>query len=702
MGRRDEDIYKENLAIAQMLKKDCEQIKEPGINEKVIEQIRDYKTPKRKNYKIVCAVAACILLCVTLFVWRNMEMHKMDYALVDRTEKETEALLKNDKNIRLAKSYQEIESKISKMSGEKTAIPKGSVEKVNGTDENVSGVNTTDEPAEVEYSYTNQQTENVDEADIVKTDGKYIYTLSPQIDSTEKNNEQYDVSMIGAKYILTITKVDGKKMKKVSSITIDDELFVNSDMEMYILGDNLVLVGDFIEEQGQSQFVTCIYTFDIRNRKKIKLKDKNIQDGSYHSSRLVNGYLYTVSTYDVWDNDTKECVPKINKKKMGYQHIYVPAKVKNESPEYTIITALNINDSNDFASDISILGGVTDIYVSQNNIYLLNVYYDTKDITNTEKGKEILKDNKKKEKYKVEKTSDYTEIIKYSYQDGSVNYVASTNVLGRIDDQFSLDEKDGYLRLVVHENNTVAGNLYRTLYDVESKEKTTYLADSLNNDEREECNDVYVLGQNLDIVASIKGLAKNEEIYAARFLGDYGYFVSFENTDPLFTIDFSDIKNPKVAGKLKMPGFSDYLQFYSNDLLFGIGENGDEKGNIYGLKIDMYDVKKGEATLKTKHILEDYDYSEALYNYKAILIDSEKELIGFYAEKNSKSYETNYLLYTYKNNKFQKKLEIPLGENVEDIRGLYIGNYYYIVNPSRKIIAVNLDTYKKEATVKIG
>lgn len=253
---------------------------------------------------------------------------------------------------------------------------------------------------------------------------------------------------------------------------------------------------------------------------------------------------------------------------------------------------------------------------------------------------------------------------------------------------------------MVHENNIISGNLYRTHYDAKNKEKETYWIDTLDNEEVESWNDVYVLGEHLEVVSSIKGLAKNEEIYAARFFGDYGYFVSFENTDPLFTIDFSDVKNPKVAGELKMPGFSDYLQFYNDDLLFGIGRNGNDNGEIDELKIDMYDVKKGEATLITKQILKDYDYSEALYNYKSILIDSKKEFIGFYADKNSGSYETNYLLYTYKNNKFKKVLEIPIGKYVEEVRALYIGDYFYIVNPERKIIAIDLKNYKKFRKLK--
>ena len=176
---------------------------------------------------------------------------------------------------------------------------------------------------------------------------------------------------------------------------------------------------------------------------------------------------------------------------------------------------------------------------------------------------------------------------------------------GWVDDQFSLDEKDGYLRMVTHINNTTTTNLYRTHYDAKKKKKERKLVETLDNEEMESWNDVYVLGNNLEQIASIKGLAENEDIYSARFLGDYGYFVSFENTDPLFTIDFSDIKHPKVAGKLKMPGFSDYLQFYTDDMLFGIGQNGDAKGNLSGLKLDMYNVEKGKASLKTKLVLKE-------------------------------------------------------------------------------------------------
>lgn len=59
------------------------------------------------------------------------------------------------------------------------------------------------------------------------------------------------------------------------------------------------------------------------------------------------------------------------------------------------------------------------------------------------------------------------------------------------------------------------------------------------------------------------------------------YFVTYRNTDPLFAVDLSDDKNPKVLGELKISGFSEYLHFWGEDKLVGIGYETDEKqGNI--------------------------------------------------------------------------------------------------------------------------
>ena len=706
MSKKYKDIDNENLNMAEMIRQDSTKIDKCAVDEEIIGQIRSYETPKRNVYKVISAVAVCAVLCMTIFAWKNIGLQTDDH-FKNINVNETTVSLYSDKNAKVAGSYSEIEKKINKIFGDGSQFArdeKDVVKKSKGTSDNLEAVA---DIAEKEYSQTNKQTENVDESDVVKTDGKYIYALSYQTDDSIKNQPKkyegcYDVCWIGDRYKLTITAVDGERMEKVSSINIESkEVKVFDNLEMYISGDTLILAGGYLKNKKESEISTCIFIYDISDRKHIKLKNVNVQDGSYSNSRLSDGYLYTISNYSFYTNYAKDRIPKINGKKMNYECVYLPEKIENEWPEYTIITALDIHKSNDFKSEISILGGVNNIYVSQSNIYLLNINCETEDITDTKKGKQILQAQRNKKKYRVEKTCDYTKILKYSYKDGAINYVAATKISGWVDDQLSLDEKDGYLRMVTHINNITSTNLYRTHYDAKNKKKERELVESLDNEEIESWNDVYVLGNDLEQVASIKKLAKNEEIYSARFLGDYGYFVSFENTDPLFTIDFTDMKHPKVIGKLKMPGYSDYLQFYRDDLLFGIGQDGDEKGNLSGIKLDMYNVENGKATLKTKQVLKEYDYTEAFYNYKSILIDSKKELIGFYAEKNSGSYETNYLMYTYRNNKFKKFLEIPIGQYVDKVRGLYIGEYFYIVNPDRKIYAIDLTKYKKVSEIKI-
>ena len=176
-----------------------------------------------------------------------------------------------------------------------------------------------------------------------------------------------------------------------------------------------------------------------------------------------------------------------------------------------------------------------------------------------------------------------------------------------------------------------------------------------------------MLDSKLKEVAHIDNIAKNEEIYAARFMGDYGYFVTYENKDPLFTVDFSDIRNPKIIGKLKLPGFSDYLHFYNSNLLFGLGE--ETENNC--LKMEMYNISKGKAKRVSKKLLKGFESSQALYDYKSILVNEEKNIIGFYASyygKQSEDMRDYYLLYTYKKGEFKQLAKVKLGVESYDTR----------------------------------
>ena len=142
---------------------------------------------------------------------------------------------------------------------------------------------------------------------------------------------------------------------------------------------------------------------------------------------------------------------------------------------------------------------------------------------------------------------------------------ASGTVPGRILNQFSLDEEDGFLRIAT----------------------TTGWG-------RDASNHVFVMEQeadSLEVVGSVKDIAPTETIQAVRFLGDVGFVVTFERVDPLFTLDLSNPYQPRLVGELEIPGFSSYLQPLGDNHLIGLGRNADEiTGQVLGLQLSLFDV----------------------------------------------------------------------------------------------------------------
>ena len=136
----------------------------------------------------------------------------------------------------------------------------------------------------------------------------------------------------------------------------------------------------------------------------------------------------------------------------------------------------------------------------------------------------------------------------------------------------------------------------------------------------DETNGLYILASNMKEVGSITGLAEGEQVYSARLLGDTGYFVTYEKTDPLFSVDLSDPKNPKIIGKLKIPGFSEYLHFYGENQLLGIGMDVDEDGvTTDGVKLSMFDVSDPSDVKEIEtYVLEGTYGTDAGYDYKAV------------------------------------------------------------------------------------
>ena len=264
--------------------------------------------------------------------------------------------------------------------------------------------------------------------------------------------------------------------------------------------------------------------------------------------------------------------------------------------------------------------------------------------------------------------------------------------MGTFNDDFSLDEYKGNLRVVV----TKEKNSFRIIpFDV------------ADDDEEEDTteNSLYIFDKNLKVKGKIEGLAKGEYIKSARFMGDMAYFVTFRQTDPLFSVDVSNPSAPKVLGYLKIPGFSEYLHPFGSGLLFGLGQDADEKeGGVKGLKLSMFDISNPSDVREIAKTIYDtgkYSSSTAEYDRKAITIDAGKNLIGLavatYDESKGKSLE-KYVVYGFDREKgFYEKFSVDNleGENYfrSDCRGLYIGDYFYIVPANvNKVYSFDLKT----------
>ena len=84
-------------------------------------------------------------------------------------------------------------------------------------------------------------------------------------------------------------------------------------------------------------------------------------------------------------------------------------------------------------------------------------------------------------------------------------------------------------------------------------------------------------------------------MYGVRFVGTRGYVVTFRQMDPLYVLDLSNPADPRTAGELEMPGFSDHLVPLPNQLLLGVGRDATLAGVPSGVKLALFDVADAAA-----------------------------------------------------------------------------------------------------------
>ena len=502
------------------------------------------------------------------------------------------------------------------------------------------------------FSGTNIQVAGVDELDIVKNDGKYIYTVN--------QNKVVIVDAYPANSMKIVSELEFDN--SVNGIFVDDGklIVIESSYGYYGLygGAELDKVAvDSIMPPQPSVNDVRIHVYDVSSDEigtEWELIETFVMDGNYYSARLIDGVVYIIGNKYI--DSSSISIPFFKSgdevKNIDASSVYYPGYYQSNLV-FTSVMAINLENL-DYEGDVFLTGTNTVIYVSENAIYLtsqksydytkvdaeaLKVIVDqlpgefgnrAQDVIDSDyehyvrydKISQIMQEYfnklsavekkdfeeklaKANERHYIDVSKRYerTIIHKINIDGLDISYSGTSDVPGYILNQFSMDEFEGNFRIA-----TTTGGF-------------SGIGNSLNH--------LYVLDSDLEIIGSVEDIAPGERIYSARFVGDKAYMVTFRQVDPLYVIDLSSLTEPEILGFLKVTGFSNYLQPIGENLLLGIGREASEEGRSQGLKISLFDVSDFSNPREIdKYVVEsDWSYSEAEYEHKAVLFDDALDLL---------------------------------------------------------------------------
>lgn len=557
-------------------------------------------------------------------------------------------------------------------------------------------------PGTDDHSTTNIQVDGVDEGDIVKTDGQYIYQV---------NQDR----------ILILLAYPAERMQKTAEIKLPSEEMI--PQEIYLDGNTLVVVGQvyrreytimdgmdipFVKESVDAMPARpgivpprpvkndiCVYSYDITDKSSPKLIRSFNAEGTLLASRKIGDTVYTVTNKTAYYGYGKgDLTPQYRDGGKDYKNVpwqeitYCP---DFNEPNYMVVSAVHVKDASKPAELYACLGAGQNIYASTENLYVAMQRYEPV------------------RRYDSVFYAEETEVFRFTLKEGKISLAASGRVPGRILNQFSMDEHQGYFRMA-----TTVGWADRS-----------GAGGSVNN--------LYVLDDDMNLKGKIEDIAPGEQIYSTRFMGNRAYMVTFKTVDPLFVLDLSKPEAPAILGELKIPGYSNYLHPYDENHILGFGKDAIElesnwdptvKWAYYqGMKVALFDVTDVQnPVMKYSETIGDRGTdSELLYNHKALLFSSEKELLAFPVRlmeipentaDNKLAYgeATFQGLYVYQFNLtkgfvLKGRITHTSDPSIWDYsrfvnRGLYIGNVLYTLSGST-LKAHDLSTMQEMATLDL-
>ncbi|WP_102275414.1 beta-propeller domain-containing protein [Cytobacillus massiliigabonensis] len=541
-----------------------------------------------------------------------------------------------------------------------------------------------------DHSETNVQVNGIDEADIVKTDGKYIFQL--------KDNK-----------LQIIRATPAEKMALEKEIIYKQSFY---PFQLYLQDDQLIVMGTSYEGQASEKKTadmkiapvhetTKAIIYDVKDKKNPEEIRQIEIEGTLVTSRLMDSKVYLIANKypDYWllrENPEIDIRPRYSDsashtkmQAVTYDKIqYFP---DSKETNFTNIAVIDLEKPTSNIALTTYLGSGDQLYMSKNNLYLAVTNYMPMAI---EKDDSFTPD---------------TTVYKFSVDGMKVDFHSSSEITGTILNQFSMDEYKGYFRIA-----TTKGQVW--------------------DNSRPSANNLYILDENLKQVGKLEDLARGERIYSARFINDKIFIVTFKETDPLFVIDGSNPKQPKVLGELKIPGFSNYLHPYDENHLIGFGHdtkvipgkgtNGQPLIFTDGVKLSLFDITdlSNPKEKFTEIIGGRGTYSQLSYDHKALLFDKKKNIFSFpitvYENgkaKNEMDWNSTFTFqgaYVYNidlKKGFSLKAKMThhnqnsIYEEWENSiqRVLYIGDAFYALSPN-KISSYELGSYKLKGELNLN
>lgn len=533
-------------------------------------------------------------------------------------------------------------------------------------------------PAAPDSSETNNQVEGVQEGDIIKNDGKYIYI------NTSGGLKIIDSNPSAPKVTATVN---------VPENTSVSEIFTAGN-KLIVIGQNNIFHIMNSEKTAEARIMppryyddrTNVLVYNVNNIEKPVLEKEFIFDGNYLTGRVIEDKLYLINTkninyyYDLYSKSDLDIplpyytdVLSDKKYEIGYGDIkYFPGYIDSR---YMYTVGIDLVDKS-LKPDVDVyLGGSDTVYVSKDSMYAAIADYSY-DYSGTQT-----------ELYNPAYTAS-TVIYKFSLNDGSIDVESQGSVPGTIINQFSMDEYEGMFRIA-----TTTGEMWQNT----SK------------------NNLYILNDKLKITGMLEGLAPGERIYSTRFAGNRIYMVTFRQVDPLFVIDASNPQKPVVKGMLKIPGYSTYLHIVDENHILGFGYDTQENqwgGTVNGgMKISMFDVADTDKPkeVRSEIIGKAGTYSEVLYNHKSLMFSLSKGLMAFPVSVSGENYKAEFngaYIYNVSKDSFMFKNKISHTDDVETYgnevrRIIYIGNYIYTFSDNEMHIH-SIENNKKVNKINIS